>query len=278
MSGGGDSYAEAMLLDPGEAVLKWLVGLHDANGALTLSNRVIMPDHVHFILIVDFDRDPHFDPISFAHEFQREGARGAQPPVLWERDFWMALSFSSRQLSAVRRYIRGNPARAIWKASHPDCFRVFPAVRHAALDAALKWSGMGNSTLLASPFLFPVRLTRKLPVERQKQAIDEAVERALNGMVPVCGFISPAEHELEKRLRGERRTRWIKMLPHGLDASYDPSLEDSRAIASGRMLLLSSFAPGIPVSPVSRANCETMNSRILKLCGEAAEAVSTRAV
>lgn len=59
------------------------------------------------------------------------------------------------------------------------------------------------------------------------------------------------------------------------DPGYDPSLEDSRAIAEGRLLLLSSFPPDIPGCPISRANCETMNSRILCLCGEAAEPICT---
>ena len=89
-------------------------------------------------------------------------------------------------------------------------------------------------------------------------------------------LFSPAEHELERRLRAEPAARWIKAVPHGLRQGYDPSLEDSRALAAGRLLLLSSFSPEVPVSPISRANCEAMNSRILRLCGEAAEPVLTQ--
>ena len=188
--------------------------------------------------------------------------------------FW--LTITSRQLAAIRRYIRGNPARALWKLAHPDRFRVLPGIRHASLDPAFRWSAMGDPTLLASPFRFPVRLTRRLPVEAQEEALVEAINRARLGMVPVCGFISPAEHELERRLRAEPSARWIKAVPHGLREGYDPSHEDSRALAEGRLLLLSSFAPEVPVSPISRANCEAMNSRILRLCGEAAAPVVTR--
>ena len=297
LDGGGNETAHAELLPLGEMVLKRLLTVHGANPALTLSNRVIMPDHVHFLLIVDFDRDPAFDPIDFAHWVQGvgcmssaflrgagtspplgafQGGAGGEPPVTWEKGFWLTLSLSSRQLAAIRRYIRGNPARALWKKAHPDRFRVMPGIRHASLDPALRWSAMGNPTLLASPFRFPVRLTRRLPVEAQEEALAEAMNRARHGMVPVCGFISPAEHELERRLRTEPAARWIKAVPHGLRAGYDPTLEDSRALADGRLLLLSSFSPEVPVSPISRANCEAMNSRILRLCGEAAEPVLTQ--
>jgi hypothetical protein len=148
-------------------------------------------------------------------------------------------------------------------------------IRHPSLDPAVAWSAMGDPTLLASPFRFPVRLTRKLPPEAQEPALAAAVERARSGMVPVCGFLSPAERELERRLRAEPSARWIKVVPHGLPANHDPSQEDSRALAEGRLVLLSPFSPEVPASPISRADCETMNDRIFALCGEAADPIRT---
>ena len=269
-----------VLLPPGEGVQAALLAVHGKNPALTVSDYVIMPDHVHFLLIADFDRDPAFDPISFIHEWRKmaEGSGDGIPGRLaWEKGFWLALAWYAPQRKAIRRYIQGNPARAMWKKAHPDRFRVMSGIRHPSLDPALRWSAMGDPTLLASPFRFPVRLTRKLPMEAQEEALSEAMDRARRGMIPVCGFISPAERELERRLRAEPEVRWIKALPCGLRPGYDPSLEDSRALASGRLLLLTSFAPEVPVSPISRANCETMNERIRALCGEAAEGIQTTA-
>ena len=283
LHGGGNAEAYAELLPAGEAVLAWLKGLHARNPALVASDRVVMPDHVHFVLIVDFDRDSGFQPLAFAHRFMEEAAKdgGPRPPPaaltgpLWEPSYWVALSFSGRQLSAIRRYIRHNPARALWKAEHPDRFVRHAGFRHPLLDPAFSWSACGDLTLLSSPFLFPVRLTRRRPVEEQEGAIAEAVERARLGMVPVCGFLSPAEKEVQRRLRAEPRARWIKMVPHGIPTRFDPSVEDSRAFADGRMLALSSFPPEVPVSPISRENCQLMNARILRLCGPAAEAIDT---
>ncbi len=60
-----------------------------------------------------------------------------------------------------------------------------------------------------------------------------------------------------------------------LIADYDPSLEDSRAIANGQLLILSSFPPDVPGDSITRSNCELMNSRILALCGAAAEPIQT---
>ena len=286
LHGGGDDRAHTELLPPGEAVLAFLKAQHARNPALVASNRVVMPDHVHFILIADFDRDPAFNPLSFVHRFMEETSAMASPgglggpaprplPLLWEPSFWMVLSFSSRQLSAIRRYIRLNPARALWKAEHPDRFARLSPFRHPVLDPALPWSACGNPTLLSSPFLFPVRLTRRLPVEAQEPALAEAMDRTRRGMIPVCGFLSPAEKELQTRLRSEPRARWVKMVPSGLPLRFDPSAEDSRHLAAGRLLILSSFPPEIPLSPISRENCELMNSRILHLCGAAATPINT---
>lgn len=277
-----------VLLPPGEGVKAALLAVHGRNSALAASDFVIMPDHVHFLLIADFDRDPGFDPLAFMHRwrdeaagragFQRTGGSPPNPPgraLRWERGFWLALSFSSRQLAAIRAYIRGNPARALWKKAHPDRFRVMAGIRHPSLDPALEWSAMGDPTLLASPFRFPVRLTRKLPLEAQEGAITDAVECARRGMVPVCGFLSSAERELEGRLRAEPGTRWIKALPHGLPPDFDPPLDDSRDLAAGRLLLLTAFPPDVPAVPISRVHCETMNDRLSRLCGEAAEPIAT---
>ncbi len=285
----------------GEAVKAVLLATHANNPALTMSDYVIMPDHVHFLLIADYDRDPSFDPISFMHAWRAQtvgevssphpsmgqpGCGGATPDrlrcggaapdrLVWERGYWISLAWYSEQRKAIRAYIRGNPARALWKRAHPDRFALHQRLRHASLDPALPWSGIGDLTLIASPFRFAVRLTRHREVAEQEAAIAEAVERAQRGMIPVCGFLSPAERELQRRLRAEPTARWIKTVPYGLKKGYDPSLEDSRAIAAGQLLILSSFPPDVLGDPISRANCELMNSRILALCGAAAEPIQT---
>lgn len=294
-----------VLLPPGEGVKAALLAVHGRNPALAVSDFVVMPDHVHFLLVVDFGRDPGFDPIGFMHWWRDEASRkaaeavGAQtaggsapepPPggkpgfggkapgrLVWEKGYWLSLAWYAPQRKAIRAYIRNNPARALWKKGHPDRFRVMAGIRHPSLDPAVRWSAMGDPTLLASPFRFPVRLTRKRPPEVQEDALTEALERARHGMVPVCGFLSPAERELERRLRDEPAARRIKALPHGLPPGYDPPLDDSRDLAAGRLLLLTAFPPDVPSAPITRAACEAMNARLPGLCGAAAEPIFTRA-
>ena len=341
-----DEKSRPELTPSGECVVALWKHLHALNPALTASNSVVMPDHVHLLLIVNYDRDPAFRPLVFIHWFMEEtermmaatnggctpaplpsamrndydpsagargrqpriedealpagargrqpriedealpagargrqpriedealpaGARGRQPPsfAIWDRSFWLDLSFSSRQLKAIRRYIRLNPARALWKMRHPDRFLRHANIRHPVLAANRIWDAVGNLTLLGSPFLFPVRLTRKKTLEEHAAAIDEIVEKAKRGMIPVSGFLSPGEKEVLRRLKAESHARFIKMRPCALPPHYDPSAEDSRELAADRLLIISGFPQSVTdAGGIFRANCLLMNDLIVGMC------------
>ena len=360
------------LLPLGEIVAAALRAIHRVWPAVTISDYVVMPDHLHFLLIADYERDRSIAPLFIAHrladaveraqalveqrngrgfapnpgdarqnerscaptpvgeraagngraagvlaerrvEFmagllreaaaaardaalgelkverglrfgERRGGAGARAPVrsvVFARDCYIELSFDSRQLKAVRRYIKLNPARAIWKARHPDlfiCYRAIKSERFAAF-APRRFDAIGALPILGSPFLFHVRLTLKKTVAEHEAAIQEIVEQARHGMVPVSGFISPGEKEALRRLKAEPSARFVKLLPHALPARYDPSAEDSREIAAGRLVILSAFpdtpaiaSPDMKRDPAAshrfRQNCLDMNDLASKICGE----------
>ena len=379
-----DEKSRPELTKLGEMVKAALRALHRVWPAVTVSDYVIMPDHIHYLLIVDYGRDKLISPLFLAHRLadvvemaaaeakERTGARTPEPPsarvadqdaafdteppngaanekqlaeervakmaglfkaaveaanrsaaagslkvetglrfgetalgagavgtgavgaraggagarapvrsVVFARDCYIELSFDSRQLKAIRHYIKLNPARALWKLRHPDlflCHRAIKAHRLAPL-APMSFDGVGALTLLGSPFLFHVRLTLKKTVTEHAAAIEEIVEKARRGMVPVSGFISPGEKEALRRLKAEPRARFVKLLPYALPSRYDPSAEDSREIAAGRLLILSPFrdTPGISslemkrdpsASHAFRRNCLAMNDIAAKLCEE----------
>ena len=312
-----DEKSRPVLTPLGECIVALWRHLHTLNPALTASNSVIMPDHVHLLLIVNFDRDPTFRPLVFIHWFMEEtermmaatdgghapaplpsairndfqpfaGERGRQPQIghepipagerlrqppsfaIWDRSFWLDLSFSSRQLKAIRRYIRLNPARALWKMRHPDRFMRHAGIRHPILAVNRTWDAIGNLTLLGSPLLFPVRLTRKKSLEEHTAAIDEIIEKARRGMIPVSGFLSPGEKEALRRLKAEPHARFIKMRPCALPPHYDPSAEDSRELAADRLLVISGFPQSVTdAGGIFRANCLLMNDLITEMCTQA---------
>ena len=408
-----DETARPQLSAIGEVVKAALLALHRVNPAVTLSDFIIMPDHFHFVMIVDYQRDGRVSPLYLAHRLldaietylERTGALAPPNPacggvgfqvgrpepssaavapepcavaaapepssaevgeelvetmvrlvreaitteagawrkaaagdlasdkgregastVVFDRSCYIELSFDSRQLKAIRHYIKLNPARALWKQRHPDRFRrvVVPIERvlgcngrgfapnpsaaktlstapnpsaapnpgkapnHSAgvgLDGGSGRSpvpssylhALGDITLLGSPFFFHVRLTLKKSVEEHEAAIAEIVAEAQRGKIPVSGFISPGEREALRRLKATPGTRFVKLLPYALPPCYDPSAEDSREIAAGRLVLLSAFPETSPISPRDmrcdpsaahefRRNCQAMNDFAAALC------------
>ncbi len=317
------------LLPPGKSALEILRAIHSAFPYLTLSDNVIMPDHIHLLLIANYELSRSFNPLwfsfvlieaietSWASEalghsaippaellkevLERSYTRTEEicswngndvetlpakfppqqaSPLHFDRRAYIEISFDARQLKAIRHYIRLNPARAIWKREHPDRFRCFANFRHPVLDAAHRWSGIGNLTLLASPFLFHVRLTLRKTLAEHEEAIATIVARAKRGAIPVSGFISPGERELLRRLKAAPETHFIKVLPCQLPPYYDPSAEDSRELAADRMLLLSGFhnTPALStrdmrkdptVAHQFRQNCLALNDLIAELCQRA---------
>ncbi|MBQ2624731.1 MAG: hypothetical protein IJG18_06495 [Kiritimatiellae bacterium] len=122
------------LLDIGELARAALRAVHRVWPAVTVSDYVIMPDHLHFLLIVNYDCDKSIGPLFIAHRvadavemavargLERTGARAPVRSVVFARDCYIELSFDARQLKAIRHYIKLNPARALWKLRHPDLF------------------------------------------------------------------------------------------------------------------------------------------------------------
>ena len=84
-----DEKSRPALLPFGEAVKAGLVAMHRVFPCATISDFVIMPDHVHFLLIVDYAKDPAFSPLWAAHRLMdatemawrmgRDGGRAPEP-------------------------------------------------------------------------------------------------------------------------------------------------------------------------------------------------------
>jgi REP element-mobilizing transposase RayT len=282
----------------GEAIAEVWRTSHSRNEAVTASNFIIMPDHIHLLLIVNYDKAPSFDIIDWIHEFNRLVNETGLPPRAPHKEqtpsstgfgaeprpiataprpiaplsfrFYLMLSFSPRQLQAFRRYIKLNPARALWKKRNPDRFIKRGNIRHAILPKNRVWDAIGNLTLLPSPLLLPIRLTRKKTVEEHSETINDIIEKARKGMIPISGFISPGEREVLRRLKEEPSARFIKMLPYALPPRYDPSAEDSRELAADRLLILSGFPQTVSANDkIARTNCLLMNDLIVTLCENA---------
>ena len=164
----GDEKSRPELTELGELVRAALRAVHRVWSAATVSDYVIMPDHIHYLLIVDYDQNKSISPLFIAHRvadavemavargLERTGACATVRSVVFARDCYIELSFDSRQLKAIRNYIKLNPARALWKLRNPDlflCHRAIKAHRLAMNDIATKLCGEYNKAALGKDVL-----------------------------------------------------------------------------------------------------------------------------
>ena len=62
-----DEKSRPGLTELGEMVKAALRAVHRVWMAVTVSDYIIMPDHIHYLLIVDYDRDKSISPLFVAH-------------------------------------------------------------------------------------------------------------------------------------------------------------------------------------------------------------------
>lgn len=112
--------AHPVLLPAGEVVLAYLRAFHAVYPAVTISDRVIMPDHVHFLMIVRYDQAPGFNPLwaSFAlmkaieaAEAQRNGGDAPAPPEA-AAHFAGILAHERATAARIERFMRQGLTRA----------------------------------------------------------------------------------------------------------------------------------------------------------------------
>lgn len=139
------------------------------------------------------------------------------------------------QLATFTRYIRENPERSWQRQSHREYFQRVNEVSFLGR----KWYGYGNTEILKSPVLEPMRYSRKL-VEGGKEW-NAAVARARRigpGGAGVGTFMSPCEKACGHAL-GLSGGRWVVLSPEGFGERWHPGRQYERFCAEGRMLFLS---------------------------------------
>ena len=164
-----DEASPPALTPYGEAALAVLLALHKVYPCATLSNRVIMPDHIHFLMIVNYDRAPTFNPlwVSFmlmeaieaAWELNARGQAPA-PPFDAIRLFAETVAKGRARAAALKRE---SALQQGIRNSHPGpresaLYGSHPGLRKSALQ-----QGRGGATPVRSPA--PLRFDRRAYIE-----------------------------------------------------------------------------------------------------------------
>lgn len=130
-------------------------------------------------------------------------------------------------------------------------------------DAPEQLAGVGNVALLDEPLLGLIS-SRECPGHVLLETLDRVPEWVKAGRVIVSGFHSPLEQQVLRSLL-RRNGRAVKVLARGM-TDYRPTPEEREPLTSGRMLVVSPFAPS--VTRTTRATALARNRLVLTLAAE----------
>ena len=253
----GAIVGDTCVLNPlGEAVARLISTLGDFNRGIYVDCFVVMPNHAHLVLKLDFSgcggvapRHPLGQLIGklkslstrkYRHLKTQNLARDIGPK-LWRENYWEKIVTHHDHLEKVRAYIANNPKR--WSLD-----RFGPVTSHA----------LGNLDLLNDPFEAFVASQgpfpnggRLIPRELSRGATPPHPKNIPGGggVAPratiISTFTSPQERAVLARLIATKR-RFIAVYPGGIPDILPPEITD--ALAEARALLLSPVDSGTGIN------------------------------
>ena len=124
-------------------------------------------------------------------------------------------------------------------------------------------AGIGNTVLLGEPLLGLIS-SRECPGHVLLETLDRVPKWVKASRVIISGFHSPLEQQVLRSLL-RRNGRVVKVLARGM-IDYRPTPEEREPLTSGRMLVISAFAPD--VRRTTRATALARNRLVIALATE----------
>lgn len=206
--------------------------------------RVIMPEHIHFVLYVTEKTEFHLGDIINhlksectrqynGYESARTDGFGQKLISLFEDGYHDRILIKDGQLQHMLRYVSDNSRRRLIRMQHPDYFYRSPFIQFEGMEL----EAYGNIQLLDDPDIEPVKISSKYsPQELQQRKI------CWKKTIENCGVLaSPFISKAEKRIRDwaiDNGGRFIMMLDNGFGPRYSPKGILHQLCSEGRLLLI----------------------------------------
>lgn len=219
---------------------------------------IVMPDHIHFLLNVEFELDEPLGNYLARLKAATNNHAGFQ---IYQKGFNDQIITPARDLDTIFQYIRNNPRRLAARLANPDFFRRANQIEIAGTLC----NAYGNLNLLENPFREQVVCHRADTQEIRTSNLQRYLYTASNGGILVSPFISPAEKEI-RRAAEELGSKIILISNHQFGEREKPPAHDFSLCEQGRLLILSPCE--LPTGDIlSRATCLAMNAFAEKLSG-----------
>lgn len=263
---GNHDWPPCTVLTPlGEIIAKSLSSIKSTFPFTKIMRRVIMPEHVHFVLYVTEKTEYHLGDI-ISHlkgvctrayaglESVRTDKFDVKLQSVFEVGYHDRLLLKDGQLDRMLRYVSDNPRRRLERKNNPDFH-----IRCGLSDSeGNQYEAYGNIHLLEDPDIEAVKISRSYSPEYLHKLKITWLRTVQNGGVLVSPFISTAE----KRVRNwaiDNGGRLIYIIPNGFGPRFSPKGILHTLCSEGRLLLIALREYKTSASPISKCVCNNMN-------------------
>lgn len=255
----------------GEIIAKHLSRIKDNFPFVSILRRVIMPEHIHFVIFVKESGICHLGDIirKFKADCTREASGYSSPktndtgnklPSVFEEDYHDRILLKDGQLKKILDYVSDNPRRRLLRMMHPDY-----NMRHPVADELKnEYEAYGNLSLLTDPDIEAVKISSRYTAEELRQ-------RKLNWKRTVenCGVLaSPFISESEKKVKQwaiENGGRLILIETNGFSPRFSPKGILHDICCEGRLLIIAPKTHQTTKQPLTRRQCDSMNALALSI-------------
>lgn len=254
----------AMPSSLGEMVGRNMSSLKGKFPFIKILRRVIMPEHLHFVLFVTEKTEYHLGEI-IKHlkgectrnyhglDEKREEDYGDMAPV-FEAAYHDRILLKEGQLQRMLSYVSDNPRRRLERMTRPDFFQ-----RNLLVDSCGNhYEAYGNIHLLEDIDIEAVRVSSKYTPEELRRKKLCWLHTVQNGGVLVSPFISAAE----KRVRDwacDNGGRFITIVENGFGRNFTPKGISHALCGEGRLLMVAPTEHKTAKMVCRRQDCMRMN-------------------
>ena len=235
----------------GRVIADKLYHLEEIHPSLQAEQYIVMPDHVHILLLVKDKLPEHLG--LFIARFKTLINKTVGTNHIFEDGFNDQIITNKRNLNTIFNYIRSNPYRLLVRRACPDFF----SRRSNITICDIPCQVYGNLHLLNNPFKDQIVVHRADSEETRKTNRERWLHTGANGGVIISPFISPSEKAI--RAEAEKLGSKIILITHEIfPERFKPAAHDFDLCTEGRLLIISLALP--QGTNLTRSICQRMNS------------------
>lgn len=205
--------------------------------------RVIMPDHVHFRIILAKGMPEPVRLIgAFVGRFKQFAqwriAQAGGPAHIWEKGYHDHICLSRQMNEAIDRYIANNPLK--WWLMHGDStlMRVREPLDKPWLPTDVFWRGVGDVDVGEGQKLVALRISRKVAAAHLGEVATMCARGAMKGYVYISTFFSPGEHAAYRAIAEGTAAPMVNLRADAVEWGYRPRGMETTLFGAGRLMVV----------------------------------------